>query len=435
MDTGVWIILGVLPVLLAGCTALAAVETALFGLTFQDRTRLKRESPRVVAAVEGLLARPRELLVSLLFLNMMLSTLYFVLTSILLLEATRRDAQWLGVLVSVVNLLLMTVVAEVVSKMLAARRRAEFTRALARPTAVVVAALGPLRSFLDVAVIAPLVRAIAPGRPARRALSEQELAALIEQGGRDGAIDTGEQRVLRQVIRFGSVRVREVMTPRVHMAWLDVSATAEEARSLAAEHRLTRVPVVRGEIDDEVVGLLDVKGYLAAVSVAGFAPAGAAPRMDGFLAPVVYVPERASLDKLLELLRQSGRKVALCVDEYGAVTGIVSARDVVERLVSELRQDEDEDGNPAVQMVALGEWVVPGRLPARDWAEMFGLAHDGRVSTVAGLVQAHLGRLPVVGDVVTLGNVQLRVDSVSGRVVESITVKIVTAPAEVRLNG
>lgn len=431
MDTSFWLILSVLPILLAACAGLSAAETALFGLTAQDRARLRRESPAALAAADGLLERPRELLVSLLFINMMSSTLFFVLTSILLIEASRRGSEWLGVLVSAVNLLLMTVVAEVVSKMLAVRRRVEFTRALARPTAWVVSAMGPLRSFLDAAVIAPLARVIAPRASQGGTLSEQELAALIEQGQREGAIDSGEQRLLRQVVRFGTVRVREVMTPRVDMAVLDAGATPEQVRALAKERRLTRVPVADGELDDGVRGLLDVKGYLAALAVARVAPAGG-PRvtLEAFLAAVEYVPERATLDKLLDLLRRTGRKVALCVDEYGTVTGIVSARDVVERLVSELRHGDGEEADDPVQMVGLGEWTVPGRLPARDWAEMFGLPHDGRAVTVAGLVLARLGRLPTVGDVVTLGNVRVRVDAVSGRVIDQVTVRLIHAAGE-----
>lgn len=433
MTTGVLIILAVLPLLLAACTLNSAAETALFGLTYHDRTRLKRVSPRALAAAERLLARPRELLVSILFVNMIVSTLYFVLTSILLIEATSNNMQWLGVAVSLINLLLMTVVAEVVSKMLAARRRVEFTRVLVGPTAIMVAALGPLRSFLDAAVIAPLARVISPGGVAAGLagrLSEGELSTLLEIGAREGTIDTGEQRVLKQVIKLGGMRVRELMTPRVDMVWLDESSTVEDVRSVAVRHGLTRVPVCRGSLDDEVLGMLDVKGYLAAAAragVGGGASAGglAGPSLQGFLGPVRFVPDRATLDKLLERMRQTHAKIALCVDEYGAITGAVSTRDVVEHLVREIRSEDARAEDGEVQMIGLGEWLVPGRLPAREWAEMFGLKPDARVSTVAGLVLARLGRLPVVGDEVRLGNVRLTVEAVESRVAERVRVRLV----------
>jgi putative hemolysin len=433
VTTGILIILAVLPLLLAACTLNSAAETALFGLTYHDRTRLKRVSPRALAAAERLLARPRELLVSILFVNMIVSTLYFVLTSILLIEATSRDMQWLGVAVSLINLLLMTVVAEVVSKMLAARRRVEFTRVLVGPTAIMVAALGPLRSFLDAAVIAPLARVISPGGVAAGLagrLSEGELSTLLEIGAREGTIDTGEQRVLKQVIKLGGMRVRELMTPRVDMVWLEESSTVEDVRSVAVRHGLTRVPVCRGSLDDEVLGMLDVKGYLAAAArlgAGGGASAGgpAGPSLRGFLGPVRFVPDRATLDKLLERMRQTHAKIALCVDEYGAITGAVSTRDVVEHLVREIRSEDARAEDGEVQMVGLGEWLVPGRLPAREWAEMFGLKPDARVSTVAGLVLARLGRLPVVGDEVRLGNVRLTVEAVEGRVAERVRVRLV----------
>jgi putative hemolysin len=431
VSIGAWVILGLLPVLLALCTANSAAETALFGLTYHDRQRLKRESPKSAALAERLLARPRELLVSLLFINMMVSTLFFVLTSLLLIEATERDLEWLGVLISVVNLLLMTVVAEVVSKMLAAKRRVEFTRALVRPTLLAVAALGPVRTFLDSAVIAPLARLVSPPREQASAsdavgagasggtLTEGELAALVEVGAREGAIDSGERRVLEEVIRFGTLRVREVMTPRVDVVWFDETVSVAEIRAAAERERFTRVPICRGSIDDEVLGLLDVKGYLTS------AARGRAPKVADHLAPAVYVPERAALDKGLAHLRNQGAKLALCVDEHGAVTGVVSMRDVVERLVSELRAEPEAGGDEHVQMVGLGQWVVSGRLPAREWAEMFGLKPDRRVTTVAGLVLARLGRLPAVGESVRLGNVRLTVEALEGRIIDRVRVSLV----------
>lgn len=417
-----------LPLLLVAAALAAATETALFSLNYADRVKLMKLAPRAADAAAALLTHPRELLVSLLFLNMIVSTVYFVLTSLLVLDATRMGMEWLGVLVSVVNLVLMTVVAEVVSKMLAARRRVEFTRLLARPTWLLIRGMGPLRVFLDRGVVAPLARLLVPGgggggevgKSVTGEVSTGELAALVACGTRDGTIDHDEQRVLWQVIHFGSLRVRDVMTPRVELEWVSERAKVEEVIEIARRTGLTRLPVARGSLDGEVTGLLNVKTYLAAHA------RGMMARTADHLEPVRFVPDSAALDRLLEMAMARGVKQALCVDEHGAIVGLVATRNIVGRLIAELGADAGSEGAlPEVQMIGLGRWLVSGRLPAREWAEMFGLTHDARMTTVAGLVLARLGRLPNVGDKLNLGNVSLRVHSLTGRMVDLLEVSLV----------
>ncbi|MFN0010788.1 MAG: CNNM domain-containing protein [Phycisphaerales bacterium] len=433
MDALTLAILLALPLLLAASALCSSVETALFSLTYQDQARLKKLAPGAARAAAALLRNPREFLVSLLFINMICTTLYFVLTSLLLLEA---PSPWIGIAISVVNLVLMTVGAEVVSKMLAARRRVEFARFLAPPTLLTIRAMGPLRIFLDRGIIAPLSRLILPHESARQTdLTAEELAALLGGGGggeTDTHIDSGEREVLREVIHMGSVRVREIMLPRVEIEWLPETATPAEVAELAAASHATRVPVCRAlasatGLDGEVLGMLDVKGYLGRWALGGGAGRTQAPPIADFLGAVRFVPENAALDGLLEQMRTSGAKAAFCVDEHGAILGLVSLRDVVKRLIAELGGTEESVGERSgVEQIDTGRWLVPGRLSARDWGEMFGLPIDPRVSTVAGVVYALLGSVPVVGDSVAVQNVVLTVKEVRGRVVELVEVAIVS---------
>ena len=162
----------------------------------------------------------------------------------------------------------------------------------------------------------------------------------------------------------------------------------------------------------EVLGLLNTKAYLVA----------AERKPDTSLAtytePVGYVPETASLDKLLEHFRAKAVKQSLCVDERGVVAGLVAIQDVAARLIAELSGSGDGgEAEPQVQLVGLGMWRVSGRTPARDLAQIFGSGATERASTVAGLIMSKLGRLPVVGDIVTLGNVRLEVTALEARVV------------------
>ncbi len=417
-------LLAPLPIPLAAVAVFSGAETALFSLSYQDRLKLERQSPAAARAVTFLLARPRATLILILFLNMVASTLYFVLTSLALLRAPQA---WLALSLGAINVLAMTLVGEVVSKMLSARYRVEISRLVAPWGVWLFRALLPVIEFVEAVVIAPLARVLMPARQ-EEGLRSEELDALVSLGTREGSIDAGEQRVLAQVIKLGSLRVRDVMTPRQEVQWLHASAPAREVEDLVRAHALTRVPVCPAGaegLDDGVLGMLDVKRYLASRAL------GRPLEIEDCLDAVRYVPERASLDKLLELFRSTGAKQGLAVSEHGAVTGIISALDVAKRLVTDIRDDDlREAGLEGVRMVAPGVWEVPGRLPVRDWAEMFGVRMNGRVSTVAGLIFARVGRVPRAGDAVTLGNMRLEVLEVVGRVAQKVRVSLAGAPAK-----
>jgi len=444
MDLATIVILLVLPVLVVLAAWCASMETALYSLNYQDRVRLRKLNPAAARAAHELLARPRATLVSLLFLNMIGTTLFMVLTAVL--EESVTSKVWSVVLVAF-NVVVMTVAGEVISKVLAARQRVQFCAWFAPGVLTVVRAMGPLRSVLDGGLITPLVRVVcgvesAGGSRGSTRLSEEELASLLVHGRDEGAIDEGEVSVLRQVIGLGSVRVREVMVPRVDVEWIEDHEPAwERVVELVKRTGLTRVPVVKrgGDLDDDVQGVLNAKRYLAAQARArtGGAPAG---DLKAYFEAVTYVPASATLDKALELYRTRGVKTALCVDERGAVVGVVSMTDVARRLMVEMGETntthngsapsgmsggEPGDSNDSgVVAVGPGRWSVPGRLSVRDWGAMFGVKTDRRVTTIAGLVMDRLGRVPRVGDEVRLGNLVIAVRELSGRMADRLEVRL-----------
>ncbi|MFT3685779.1 MAG: CNNM domain-containing protein [Phycisphaerales bacterium] len=219
-----------MPIPLAIVGVASGVETALFSMTYQDRLRLKRLSPRAADAVSYLLARPRTLLVLVLFVTMAAATAYFVLTSLALIAS---ESTVVKLIVGVVNLLLMTLVGEIVSKVLAARYRVEVCRATAPWVLRVFRLTQPFLVGIEQWVVSPLVRLVTP-RPMNEGLTEEELDALLHQGSAEGAIDADERRVLGQVIRLSGLRVKDVMTPRVEMQWIDDRATHAEVAALCA---------------------------------------------------------------------------------------------------------------------------------------------------------------------------------------------------------
>lgn len=416
-----------LVVLLAAVAVISAAETALFSLTHADRIRLAKTRPAAAHRIAALLATPRRTLVALLLLTTVAVVGYTVVSTYLAERFTNEAADLSFRLCS---LLAMVILAEILPKTFASSASASFASVLARPLEVAVNILHPVASVLDAGLIAPLSRVLRPaGAGEPEPLTRDELEALLDLAGNTGGIDKAEERILGNVLGLSELRVRDVMAPRVDVKWLPESASEAEVIKLVTETGHTKFPVCRGSLDGGVVGLLNARSFLHACSTATTRQtAGRHARS------VLFVPDRARLDRLLETFRERKEHIALAVDEFGQVAGLVVIDDVVGRLVVPESVTASE-GEPMVRRVDESTWLVSGRLSVRHWDDLFGadrwrnaLARSpgaaSQVATLAGLVFAALGRLPKRGDVVHLGNLLLTVEEMSGRTVESVRVQL-----------
>ena len=320
--------LAALPALLGLSGFFSGSETALFALTESERITLRRAGGLAGRAVEALLADQRMLLITVLMGNMTVNTLYFVVTSVLLMHSDLAVPG--AVLLAVGFLLLVILLGEVTPKLIANTHRTGFAGVTAPPMLALHRAIAPLRVVIDRFVIGPLSRLSSPSeRPPR--LDEKELSALLEVSGSGGVIDAEEQRILQEVIRLGRLKVRDVMTPRVHIAAVGLDATCRQVRDLAERTRLTKFPVFDENLD-HIVGLLPVRSFL----LADHPPTACVETLRQGLVPVHYVPETARLDQLLDRFRETHTQLAIVVDEYGGTAGLVAAEDVVEELVGDI---------------------------------------------------------------------------------------------------
>lgn len=394
----------------------AAAETSLFSLSYADRARLKRLSPHLASQVSFLLGRPRELLVTLLLGSATVSTAYYVVGSLIATDLPGIA----GFAVTILSLLLLVVAGEILPKTLAALHPGPFARVLITPLALWFRVVSPLRAALDIVVVTPLTRLLLPGVRGEK-ISVDDLAELLEAGARSGTLRADEERLLADVLELGTMRARDVMTPRVEMAWVDEKATGAIVADRVLKTGVERFAVMRGGMDGTLVGLLDARRYIAARAMhSGRGDLAIATHM----APPTFVPEAARLDQVLDLFRATGSHLAFCVDEFGALTGRIEVNDIVSQLLASHTQVAEEA--PAAQQIDRSRWMVSGRLGVRDWQQFFGaeMRDASRVATINGLITARLGRLPRVGDQVRVGGITLRVESLRGRVADQIEVSL-----------
>ncbi|MDP6822218.1 MAG: hemolysin family protein [Dehalococcoidia bacterium] len=243
---------------------------------------------------------------------------------------------------------------------------------------------------------------------------EQNLE-LLEAAG--VATDVEELRMIRGVLDLDTTRVREIMRPRVDMVVAEADATRREVADLMIGEGYSKIPVFRGQIDD-VLGIVYARDLLRLQLTE---PDGDSGILD-LVRPAIFVPESQFLERLLQEFQRHHVKVAIVVDEYGGVSGLVTYEDLVEEIVGELEDEFDQD-EPELQKINDDESLVDARLTLDSLNETFDTAIEGDgFDTVGGLVYRELGRMPVVGDKVSVDTLEMTVESTIGRRIRQIRV-------------
>lgn len=229
----------------------------------------------------------------------------------------------------------------------------------------------------------------------RGAISEEEIRMLVSEGHAQGVIDADERNMMHRVMALGDRQAESLMTPRTRIAWLDAAETLDENLATMRETPFSRYPVYRGS-DAEVVGILEVKSLIDRLRTGDF---------DLFeqLREPLFVSESTPAMKLVEILREEQQSLALVVDEYGDVTGIISVNDVLEAVIGRTSSGEGADAHPLVVERDDGSLLVDGALGADSLRELLdGKAlpdgDDRDYNTAAGMTIAHFGRIPSVGE-------------------------------------
>ena len=259
-----------------------------------------------------------------------------------------------------------------------------------------------------------------------RGVTEEEIAASLEEGLDAGVIEAQEHQMVRNVFRLDDRQIGSMMIPRGDIAWLDVAASRDEILSVLTEHGHSRYPVCRGSLD-EVMGVVTAHQLL--MQLAGSREFVLVESMQ----PAVFVPETLSGMELLDHFRGSPVQMVFVVYEYGVVQGVITLRDVLEAITGEFTPHQAEDAW-AVQR-ADGSWLVDGLIPVPELKDRLGLKllpdeDRGRYNTLAGMVMLLLGRLPQTADAVEWEGWRFEVVDLDGKRVDKVLASRIEEPAE-----
>lgn len=310
------------------------------------------------------------------------------------------------------------IIGELVPKRVALNNPEPIASVLAIPMRMLVSIGSPIVYVLGVSTDAVLrVLGIRPSTEPQ--VTEEEIRVLIEQGTEEGTFEEAEQDMVERVFRLGDRPVSSIMTPRPEIIWLDLEDTAEENRRKIIDNGYSRYPVCQGGLDN-VLGIIPVTDLLARSFC------GEALDLTVGLRQPVFVPESTRGLKVLELFKQTITHMALVVDEYGVIQGLVTLNDVMIEIVGEVPSD-DEQEDPQVVQREDGSWLLDGMLSVDEFFELFKVQplaeeHRGSYQTLGGFVMAHLGRIPTAADFFEWQGMRLEVMDMDGNRVDKVLV-------------
>jgi CBS domain containing-hemolysin-like protein len=287
-------------------------------------------------------------------------------------------------------------------------RQNAYTIALASavPLQAISVLLTPISRLLIV-----LGNAVTPGRGFRNGpfASEIELREVVDLAQQRGVVADDERRMIQSVFELGDTAAREVMVPRTEMVWIESDKTANQATSLAVRSGHSRIPVI-GENVDDVVGVVYLKDLVQRTYYSS--DSGQGTTVSEIMRPAVFVPDSKPLDDLLREMQRDRNHMALLVDEYGGIAGLVSIEDVLEEIVGEIADEYDTDEVAPVEKLGDNKFRVSARLPIEDVGELYDVEfeEDLDVDTVGGLLALELGRVPLPGAEVVSHGLRLQAE-------------------------
>ncbi|MBM7460338.1 hemolysin family protein [Rhodococcus coprophilus] len=263
--------------------------------------------------------------------------------------------------------------------------------------------LGPVSRILIL-----VGNAVTPGRGFRNGpfANEIELRELVDLAQARGVVADEERRMIQSVFDFGDTTAREIMVPRPEMVWIEETKSAGQATSLAVRSGHSRIPVI-GENVDDIRGVVYLKDLVKRTYHSS--DGGRSVSVAEVMRPAVFVPDSKRLDDLLADMQRDRNHMAVLVDEYGGIAGLVTIEDVIEEIVGEIADEYDTAEIPDVEDLGDGTFRVSPRLPVEDLGELFDIEiADDEVDTVGGLLGYELGRVPLPGSEVTTHGLVLR---------------------------
>ncbi len=394
----------------------SSAETALFSLTREIKKELRAQSSIFSKAITSLFSRPKGLLITLLFGNMLVNVGFFCISfkiaKRILQSNLENSSLWAGA-TSGVSLLLIIIFGEVIPKNVAIKIPTHVSKAFSVPIIIFEKLFFPFCAPLNF-ITDKISNLFTKNNKDEKNITVDELKMIAEMGAEQGLMDKSEHSMINAVLDFQDKQVKEVMVPRVDMAIYDVNEPVEGFLDLVRESKFTKIPVYNKN-HDSIIGLIHAKNVFLKPRAA----------LRDFVRPIQFIPESKTIESLLRKFRAEHKQMAIVIDEYGGTAGLVTLEDILEEIVGNIEDEDDTNQERAIKKIEEDKFSLPGDLAIKEWGDYFEVELESYdFDTVGGFVVSLLGDIPTKGDVVNYKNMRFTVESLAKRRIVSLTLEI-----------
>ena len=393
MDTVHYLYLFLALICVMASAFFSSSETAFISL---QRIRLKQmqsQGEAKASRIAKILEKPEKFISTVLLGNNFVNTAAAALGTAVVLSLWSGSEQIAVLLSTVTVTIVLLIVGEVVPKIVASQHSERVAQLFVTPVSLLSWVLAPATAVLG--WIGTSFSKLIGGTPTQRTLvTEEEIRTMITVGKEEGVVAEAEAKMLDKVFEFGDAPVREAMIPRPDVVWIEKGTTLADFMTVYSDHPHTRFPVYE-DSPDNVVGVLSIKDVLLARSKG---EVDEKTPIDSLTRPIVFAPETKRIGPLFREMQASGSQMAVVVDEYGGIAGIVTLREMLAQLVGRFG-DEFARESQEFQTIDEHTYDIDGSMRVEEVNEELGMSlPSGDYETIAGLVLNRLGHVPKEGE-------------------------------------
>lgn len=383
-------------------------ETSLFSLNKIERRRIADEHPLVGRTVEDLLERPRRTLITILIGNMVVNTLVTVIVTHLALRLFGEKG--VGITIGFFTIVLL-MFGEVMPKIFAIRNNITIATLSAVSLNIFAKVIFPVR-FVIRKLSDWILSFLSKGTRKTDTMSEDELKALVRIGEEEGVLRKEEVHMITRLIDLGKRPVKQIMTPKTEFVAFDIQKGSEALTAVIKKYHFSHIPIYEGNLD-HFLGVISSQAFML----------NPGTDLNKFLQTPEYIPETKRIDELLLEFKLKKRKFAICVDEYGGVSGLVTFEDVLEEVFGEFH-DEYAQVEALVKEIRNGEYLVQTKITLHELYEKLGIHLKSEFSeTLNGWILEKLGRIPLYNESFFFGSYQFQIMEVFKNKIQKVLIR------------
>lgn len=418
MELSIVIRVGLIIALLAFSAFFSGSEASLFSLGKWRLKQLEEKGHPQASGISSLLAQPRRLIISLLIGNELVNVAISALSASVFISLLGDSSKWLSI--AVITPLLL-IVGEITPKLIAVKSPIRFSSWVAWPLGLFVRLVAPLRwVFKGVSEVIISLLGVSVTAQAN-IIREDEFRTLVDVGEKEGVLEASERELIENVFEFGDTTVADLMTPRVDIFSLSSDLTLEDILEEIQRHPFSRIPIYQGNREDNIIGILYAKDLLNLEKSRN--QWGDKDNLQRFLRPPYFIPWSKKALELFQDFQKKKVHLAIVVDEYGGIAGLITMEDLLQTLFGEI---EDERGvfESLFESLAEDTFLVSARLPIEEFNKTVGarLPNDQQ-ETMGGLVFSLFGRLPQAGETISLDEFTFVIQEIDGTQIKKVLVK------------